>query len=132
MEAHDPDFWNHHSLHYLEMAFEAGNMEAVENPDGFGKRTGDCGDTVNFYIQVEDRCLKQVSFTVEGCMNTVACSNTVVKLTRGKSLDAAWEITADQVIEFLETLPADHEHCAELSVGAFYRALTDFQNKNQP
>ena len=131
MEAHDPDFWNHHSLHYLEMAFETGNMEKIQNPDGYGTRTGDCGDTAMFYILVKEECLAHISFQVQGCMNTTACCNTLVKLARNKSVAEAWEITADDVIDFLETLPEDHEHCAELSVGAFYRALTDYERKHR-
>ena len=127
MEASETDFWNHHSLHFLEMAFENGYVEKMQNPDGYGTRTGDCGDTVSFYIKVENGALAHISFMVQGCMNTTACSNTLVKLGRGKSIEAAWEIRAEDVIEFLETLPEDHEHCAELSVGAFYRALADYE-----
>jgi nitrogen fixation NifU-like protein len=35
------------------------------------------------------------------------------------------------VIEFLETLPKGHHHCAELAVGALYRALADARGKQQ-
>ncbi len=49
----------------------------------------------------------------------------------GKTIEAAWEITPEEVIRFLETLPEDHFHCAELAVGAFYLALTDI-NCNKP
>jgi hypothetical protein len=31
---------------------------------------------------------------------------------------------------FFETLPSEHAHCAELSVGALYRALSNFQERN--
>jgi nitrogen fixation NifU-like protein len=31
------------------------------------------------------------------------------------------------VADYLQTLPADHFHCAELAVGAFYKALADYQ-----
>jgi len=62
---------------------------------------------------------------VQGCRNTVACSNTVADFAEGQSSEEAWDITPEQVIEFLETLPRDHYHCAELCVGAFYLALVD-------
>jgi nitrogen fixation protein NifU and related proteins len=35
------------------------------------------------------------------------------------------------VIEFLETLPRGHHHCAELAVGALYRALADLRGKQR-
>jgi nitrogen fixation protein NifU and related proteins len=126
-EMNDTDFWNCHSVEYLEMAFESGHKEALHHPDGYGKRTGDCGDTVEFYIRVRAGRLDQVSFTTHGCLNTTACCNTVVKLTRGKTIDQAWEITPDDVVNYLQTLPKDHEHCAQLAVGGLYLALSDFQ-----
>jgi nitrogen fixation NifU-like protein len=123
------DFWNTHSLHYLEMAFETGNRESFQNPDGYGKRTGDCGDTIEFFIMVDQGVLNQVSFEIQGCMNTVACSNTVVHLVRNRPVDQAWDVSPDQVASFLQTLPDDHFHCAELAVGAFYLALSDYSKK---
>ncbi|MCF8093169.1 MAG: iron-sulfur cluster assembly scaffold protein [Desulfotignum sp.] len=123
----DIDFWNRHSAQYLEMAFDTCHKEVLQNPDGYGKRTGDCGDTVQFFIKVKAGVLDQVSFFTQGCLNTTACCNTVATLARGKTVDQAWEITPDHVVDFLKTLPEDHEHCAQLAVGGFYLALSDFQ-----
>lgn len=64
-------------------------------------------------------------------MNTMACCNTVVHMAQGLTPDQAWEITPDQVAEYLETLPEDHYHCAELSLGGFYLALTDFRQRRE-
>lgn len=106
------------------MAFRADRHESLENPDGHGINTGECGDTVEMFLKLEEDRIKSVSFRVNGCMNTNACANAVAELTEGKTLDEAWEITPQEVIEFLETLPEQNSHCAELAVGAFYRALT--------
>nr|WP_320014977.1 iron-sulfur cluster assembly scaffold protein [uncultured Desulfobacter sp.] len=125
-----PDFWNVHSLTLIEMAYEAGSRERLENPDGYGTRTGVCGDTVEFFIMVDhNNCLSSISFDFDGCVYTAACCNSVVRLALGHSVDNVWNITPDMIIEYLQTLPEDHHHCAELSVGAFYLALTDYQNK---
>jgi nitrogen fixation NifU-like protein len=43
-----------------------------------------------------------------------------------KNVDEAWAITPEMVIEYLETLPESHRHCAELAVGALYQALADY------
>jgi nitrogen fixation NifU-like protein len=68
-----------------------------------------------------------VSFITDGCINTHACANCVAFLAEGKSIAEAWEITPEKVINFLETLPEENTHCAELAVGAFYLALVNFQ-----
>lgn len=124
------DFWNVHSLTLIEMAYEADSRDRLDNPDGYGTRTGVCGDSVEFFIMVDqNNCLKSISFDFDGCVYTAACCNTVVHLAQGHSVDNVWNLTADMVKEYLQTLPEDHYHCAELSVGAFYLALTDYQNK---
>ncbi len=119
------NFLQDHSLAYIEMALRTDRIERVTNPDGYGKRTGDCGDSVEFFLNSKNNILESVSFDVQGCMNTTACCNTVVNLVMGKSIESAWTITPEQVSQFLETLPKDHFHCAELSIGALYLALAD-------
>jgi len=68
-----------------------------------------------------------VFFDTDGCMNTNACANTVAELAEGRNVEEAWEITAEDVISYLETLPPQHTHCAELAVGALYLALANYQ-----
>ena len=50
------------------------------------------------------------SFDTDGCINTNACANTVSHLSEGKTIEDAWEITPEDVIEFLETLPEENYH----------------------
>ena len=62
-------------------------------------------------------------------MNTNACCNTVSRLTEGKTVDEAWELLPEDIDDYLETLPEDHFHCAELAVGGFFMALNDLTAK---
>ncbi len=131
MHGETSDFWQTHSLKFLEMAFRTDHQETIANPDGYGKKTGDCGDTVELFIQANGERLHRITYFVNGCLNTAACANTVILLAEGKTLDQAWEIIPEQVNDFLETLPPDHFHCAELAVGALYLALADMQEKRR-
>ncbi len=119
------DFWQDHSRQFLEMALGRERRERVDRPDGYGMRSGDCGDTVEFFLTLENESIRSVSYLTDGCLNTNACANTVAHLTEGRSIEAAWEITPEEVIAYLQTLPAGNHHCAELAVGAFYKALAD-------
>ena len=121
------NFLQDHSLRYLEMALGSDRRASIKNPDGYGKRTGECGDTVEFYLQVRQDTIQYLSFLTDGCINTTACCNAVAHLVEGRSVEEAWGITPEDVIAYLETLPADHVHCAELSVGALYLALSNYQ-----
>ena len=115
------------SAHYVEMATQMDKRRIIKDPDGYGKRTGECGDTVEMFLIVRKNSIHSVSFITDGCINTHACANCVAFLAEGKSIAEAWEITPEDVIDFLETLPEENFHCAELAVGAFYLALINFQ-----
>ncbi len=127
MDDRNFDFWQDHSLRYLEMAFHTDKRELRGYPNGFGRHIGQCGATIEMFVKVADNRIEWVSFKADGCLNTYACANTVVSLTEGKHIDHAWEITPDMVVAYLETLPSGDTHCAELAVGAFYRALTNYR-----
>jgi nitrogen fixation NifU-like protein len=115
------------SAHYVEMATRMDKRRIIKDPDGYGKRTGECGDTVEIFLIVRKNSIHSVSFITDGCINTHACANCVAFLAEGKSIAEAWEITPEDVIDFLETLPEENFHCAELAVGAFYLALVNLQ-----
>jgi nitrogen fixation NifU-like protein len=123
------DFWQDHSRQFLEMALGQERRERVEKPDGYGKQTGDCGDTVEFFLNTEKNHIRSVSYLTNGCLNTNACANTVAHLVEGGRIEAAWEITPETVIAHLQTLPVESHHCAELAVGAFYKALANLTEK---
>lgn len=122
------DFWQDHSSEFLTMAFSTNHRERISNPDGRGKKTGDCHDTVEMFVVVRSDKIESVSFDLDGCLHTNACANTVAHLAMGRSVEDAWEITPEAVADYLKTLPADHFHCAQLAVGAFYLALADYQH----
>ena len=127
------NFWKDHSIKYLEIAFGHDKRERFGHPDGYGKRTGVCGDTVEMYLYIRSRRIQSVSFDTDGCINTNACCNTVARLVEGKSVEDAWGTTAENVIDYLETLASENYHCAELAVGALYLALSNYQeNQRDP
>jgi nitrogen fixation NifU-like protein len=119
------DFWQDHSLHFLEMAFRTDKRERLTQPDGFGKKTGDCGDTVEFFLSLNGERITAMAYESHGCMNTNACANAVIHLIEGHTVAEAWELTPEMVADFLQTLPTDHFHCAELAIGALYLALAN-------
>ncbi len=128
-----PDFWQDHSLTFLEMAFRSDRRERLEKADGYGKKTGDCGDTVELFLRIDGDTVASVAYDINGCLNTNACCNALIQLVEGRTLEAAWEVTPERVAAVLESLPADHFHCAELAVGTLYLALANArENRRSP
>ncbi len=127
------DFWQDHSETFLIMAYLYDRRKAIKQPDGYGKKTGDCGDTITIYLAIDNGVISQVNFELEGCINTNACCNSLAVLVEGKRVEDSWDLSPNDIIGFLKTLPLDHHHCAELTVGTLYLALADFnegQGKN--
>ena len=122
---------NNHSDKYLEMAFDSKRLERVENPDGYGKRKGDCGDTIEMFLSISSNKIKHINFSIDGCINTVACANTIARLAEGKTINEAWGVSPESVIEYLETLPEHEKHCAELAASVFYQALVNYKKNSQ-
>lgn len=114
-------------MHYLEMSFRNDRRGSVAHPDGYGKRIGECGDTVKMYLSISNGRIRAVAYETDGCMNTNACANTVAEPAEGRKVADAWEITPEGIVTYLATLPPENTHCAELAVGALYLALTNWQ-----
>ena len=127
MNQKDSYFRKGHSLKYLRMALFSDKHKTIDCPDGYGKRTGVCGDTVEMFIRVRNQRIRSVSFVSNGCINTYACANTVALLAEGKTINQAWSITPEQVANYLETLPDEDLHCAQLAAGALYLALVNYR-----
>ena len=132
MDGETSDFYNSHSPQFIVMALKHDDREIPEHADGYGKRTGDCGDTVEIFLTVTDLIIKQVNFRANGCIHTHACCNTLVYLAERRSIEEAWKIVPENIVEFLATLPEDHLHCAELATGALYLALSNYQGQRSP
>lgn len=123
--------WPEHSLTFLEMAFRTDRQNRPAHPSGAGRNVGTCRDSITMFVVVREDTLQEIAYELDGCLNTNACANTVAEIVQGRDLKAAWEISPEMVADYLQTLPPDHFHCAELAVGAFYKALTDYQ-QNSP
>lgn len=133
MDQRSLEFWNRHSTKFLEMALQPDKRENLHQPDGYGRYTRECGDTLEIFLIIRNDQIRSASFQTSGCIYTVACANALVHLLEGKTTEEAWRISEKDLVEYLETLPDSEEHCAELAVETLRRALIDWrQTERQP
>jgi nitrogen fixation NifU-like protein len=127
------DFWRKHSVSFLTMALETNRSGRIQHPDGYGKSSRECGDTLEMFLMSRNGRIASAHFHTEGCVYTVACANTVVRMIEGKPVNEAWQVTPQQISDYLETLPKAEMHCAELAVRALQVALIDLtKTERQP
>ncbi len=127
MDQSNVERWQNHSVRFLEMVFRGGKRERLRCPDGYGKVTRPCGDTVEIFLTVRDGHLDSAAFETNGCLYSLACASTVVHLAEGRTLSEAWEISPTEVLDYLETLPEHEKHCADLAVAGLRAALLNVQ-----
>ena len=88
--------------------------------------TGPCGDTMEFYLVIENDVIRKARYHTDGCEFTRLCGRTVAAYIQGKSIVEALSINARQVLDAWPDLPPEHHHCAILAVTTFYRAIGQY------
>ena len=124
------DFWNDHSLEFLEMAMKRDFQEKVISCDGYGKSVRkDCRDTIEFFIMEKEGRIDAVSYDLSGCIFSHACANTVIKLAVGLPINEARRLAAADIVAYLKTLPENEHHCAGHALRAFHEAVEQIQTR---
>jgi nitrogen fixation NifU-like protein len=109
----------------IDHAVNPRSMGRPERADGRARFTGPCGDTMEIWIEVKEGVLKRARFESDGCLATIACGSMVTELAGDKPLLEALEIGQTDVLEALDGLPTDSEHCALLAVTTLKLAISD-------
>jgi nitrogen fixation NifU-like protein len=98
----------------------------MNDPTASSYLKGPCGDSMEFYLVIEDKRITDIKYFTDGCGATKACAAMVAHLAYGKTVKEALTISAGEVIKRLKGLPEDHLHCSLLSVSTPYRAIADY------
>jgi len=108
-------------------------MGELESPQGHGKVTGTCGDTVQIFLRIDNNTIIDARFITDGCATTIAAGGMACELAMGKPLKEAFKITKEIILEQLGGLPEESIHCALLASDTLRAALTDLiQSRNEP
>lgn len=101
-------------------------MGEVEDPQGTGKVTGPCGDTMHIFLRIENDTIADARFLTDGCATTIATGCMACELATGKTYKEALKISKKVILEELGGLPEESIHCALLASDTLREALTDY------
>ena len=101
-------------------------FDRMNDPSAGAWMTGPCGDTMEFYLIIENDVIRQAKYHTDGCEFARLCGRTVAAYIQGKSIVEALSISSKQVLDALPHLPLEHRHCAILAVSAFYKAIGQY------
>jgi nitrogen fixation NifU-like protein len=109
------------------------NLGSFEEPDGYARITGICGDTMEIYLRIKDEKIVKCSFFTDGCGPSIACGSIVAELATGKSIIEAKGISQETVLKACGGLPESHTHCALLASYTLNEAIKEYETlKRQP
>jgi nitrogen fixation NifU-like protein len=99
------------------------NLGILENHDCFNAMSGICGDTIGIYVGLYNDIVERISFVTNGCGPTIACSSALTCMAKGLKIEEAMRISGPDLIKYLEGLPLENTHCADLAVNTLRSAL---------
>ena len=110
MDQTTAEFWENHSVRFLEMVVNTDKRGSIDNADGYGNAGRECGDSLEIFLNVEDGTIRSAYFETDGCLYTVACGNAAVHLVEDKTVGEALALTTYDIVNCLETLPEAELH----------------------
>ena len=104
-------------------------MGSMNNPDGYARSVGVCGDTMEIFLKFDGNRVKQALFQADGCGSSSVCASFAVELSMGKAPGELLAITGEVIMETLEGLPKEDEHLAFLAAETLQQALNGYMIK---
>jgi len=98
----------------------------LNDPTASASVTGPCGDTMEFYLTIENDVIKEIRYHADGCDVTRACGAVVAFYADQRPLAEAFFVSPGLVLKTLGQVPQDHKHCAILAATTLYKALAEY------
>lgn len=93
-----------------------------------------CGDQMKMFIKVDKKTntIKDIRWKTYGCASAIASTSALSEIAKGKTLDDALKITAEDIDEYLGKLPKHKFHCSILGHDALKDAIYNYRNPKSP
>ena len=108
------------------------NVGEIEDASGVGPLgNAKCGDMMRLYLKInEELVIIDCKFKTYGCGAAVASSSMATEMIKGKTVAEAMKLTNKAVMEALDGLPPEKEHCSLLAEETLHAALWDYAEKH--
>jgi nitrogen fixation NifU-like protein len=110
----------------IELSNDSKFFGRMNDPVASSYLKGPCGDSMEFYLVIEDNRITDIKYYTDGYGATRACAAMTAHLAYGKTINEALSISVGEVIKQLKGLPEEHLHCSILSVSTLYRTIADY------
>jgi len=111
--------------------------DTIANPQNLGEMSDadsvgtvgspECGDMVRMWLKFKEengrKTIDRASFQSFGCQTAIAVASMATEMLKGKTIDEARQLSAEQMTGELGPLPPMKIHCGQLVEGALKNAL---------
>ena len=115
-------------------------VNLIQNPKNWGKPKsteisvwhayeGTCGDTMQFFLKIQNGIIEEAHFITDGCGATIAAGSQTTMMIERKSLEYAKSLKPIDIDNALGGLPEDHKHCAELAIRTLILAIYTYESR---
>ena len=102
------------------------NMGSMENPSITAQHEGTYGDIMILHLKIEDNKIIDTRYEYVGCAGLQACASAVTEVIKGETLDQAYTIEIEDIIDFLVSIPQQKYECAEISRDTLRKAINEW------
>lgn len=90
-----------------------------------------CGDQMKMFLKIDQKTDKitDIRWKTYGCASAIASTSALSELAKGKTLDEALNITAEDIDDYLGKLPKHKFHCSILGHDALKDAIENYRNE---
>ena len=94
----------------------------IENPA--------CGDILELSIKLSGDRIEEIRFRAKGCVASMACASALTELAQGKTIDAARQLSREELLQSVGGLPPASTHATHLAIDALSATLNQLTKKN--
>jgi nitrogen fixation NifU-like protein len=119
------------SAHYNRPVYSAELLDHFQNPRNAGEvespdRTARlenpvCGDILELSLRLdktksEGNRIADIRFRAKGCVPAIACGSAITELIKGKNVDAARQVSREELVQKVGGLPQASAHASHLAI----------------
>ena len=118
------------SKQILDYFYNIQNTGRIIKPEAIGKAGSKKeGTVIEFSWRVKDEIIEDARFRTFGDVNAIAISSIITTMMIGKSVNDVFNITADDVLEHLQSSGANHLYIIDVALNALINTYENYIKK---